>query len=139
TSGEAATESGGVTGGGVGGADPGAAGSEASGGASGTAVTSAGGSAAGVAGSKRATAGPTVYDQGVTDKSIKLGFLLYDLAGAGQAGFNQTGLDPRQQRAAFESYVDELNRNGGINGRRIEAVYKTFDLLSEDEQRSVCL
>ena len=136
---EANAESGGVTGGGVAGADTGAGGSEANAGVSGTSVTSAGGSSAGVPGSKRAGAAPLVYDQGVTDKSIKVGFLLYDLAGAGQAGFSQTGLDPRQQRAAFEAYVDEVNRAGGINGRRIDAVYKTFDLLSEDGQRSVCL
>jgi ABC-type branched-subunit amino acid transport system substrate-binding protein len=106
---------------------------------SGTSVASGGASGTAAAASKRAAAGPTVYDQGVTDKSIKVGFLLYDLAGAGQAGFNQTGLDPKQQRAAFEAYVDEVNKSGGINGRRIEAVYKTFDLLSEDGQRSVCL
>ena len=42
-----------------------------------------------------------VYDQGVTDTSIKVGFLLYDLGGASQAGFTQTGLDPKQQRAAL--------------------------------------
>ena len=137
--GGAAIESGDITGSGGADSGTGTAGPGGSGGAGGTSVTSGGGSTAGAPGTKRASAGPTVYDQGVTDKSIKVGFLLYDLAGAGRAGFNQTGLDPRQQRAAFESYVDELNRNGGINGRRIEAVYKTFDLLSEDGQRSVCL
>jgi ABC-type branched-subunit amino acid transport system substrate-binding protein len=91
----------------------------------------------------RAAAGPAArngaYDQGVTDTSIKVGFLLYDLGGASQAGFTQTGLDPRQQRAAFEAYVDEVNRAGGINGRKIDAVYATYDLLSEDGQRKVCL
>src|SRR5207248_4536093 len=84
----------------------------------------------------RAAAGPAAhngaYDQGVTDTSIKVGFLLYDLGGASQAGFTQTGLDPKPQRAAFEAYVDEGNRAGGINGRKIDAVYATYDLVSED-------
>jgi ABC-type branched-subunit amino acid transport system substrate-binding protein len=86
-----------------------------------------------------AVARPALYDQGVTDTSIKVGFLLYDLGGASRAGFTQTGLDPKQQQAAFEAYVDEVNRSGGINGRRIDAVYTTYDLLSEDGQRKVCL
>src|SRR5438067_9857396 len=89
-------------------ADATAAGTDSGAGAAGASGASAGGGAASGAGGggSRATsagggtaaggpAGAKVSDQGVTDTSIKVGFLLYDVAGAGRAGFTQTGLDPK--------------------------------------------
>lgn len=65
--------------------------------------------------------GAASREQGVTATSVRVGFLLYDLGGtASRIGFtgSATGLDPQQQRAAFEAYVGDLNRRGGVAGRR---------------------
>jgi len=56
--------------------------------------------------------------------SVKIGFVM-NLTGAGQV----YGSD---QKAGFEIAVEEINRSGGVNGARIEAVYR--DPASEPKQ-----
>jgi ABC-type branched-subunit amino acid transport system substrate-binding protein len=75
----------------------------------------------------------------VTPTSIKVGFLLLDLGQAGRIGVNTTGVDPHQQRAAYDAYVKEINDRGGINGRRIETFYRIFDTTNPDDQRAACI
>lgn len=87
----------------------------------------------------RAAGGVVAEGPGVTDSSIRIGFLLFGAATASGMGFADTGLDPNQQRAAFQAYVDEINDAGGVNGRRLEAVYSTFDILSPSTERQSCL
>lgn len=79
--------------------------------------------------------------QGVTDSTIKLGFVyfkgadeFYDSFGLG-ASFG----DPKQQVRAL---VDDLNRRGGISDRKVEAVFAGIDSNSNDpqgEQQRACI
>lgn len=116
--------------------------SPSAGGPAGTGSGSSGGSAGatgrgGGPGSPAATAaGPEV---GVTGDSIKVGFLVLDIASATRIAGGLTGIDPEQQRRAIQAYVDDLNGRGGIGGRKVVPAYRTFDVLSADDQRAACL
>ena len=111
--------------------------------ASGTGATGSGARAAAAAtqaGEASTTSVPLrATDQGVTATSIRVGFLLLDLGGAAKFGFQFPGVDPAQQQKAFQAYVDDINHRGGIAGRMIEPFYRTFDVLSQDDQRAACL
>ena len=77
-------------------------------------------------------------DVGVTEDSIKMGVLLLDIASATRIAGGLTGIDPEQQRRAVEAYVDDLNRRGGIVGRKVVPAFRTFDVLDADDQRAAC-
>jgi len=94
---------------------------------------SAAGGGGGTAGSGSGTA-----ERGVLPNRIKLGFTLIDVATVGRVGGN-AAIDPEQQRAAAQSFVDEINERGGINGRMIEPHYRVYDILSRDDTRAACL
>ena len=78
-------------------------------------------------------------DQGVTASTIKVAFLLLDLGQTGRVGVNTTGVTPKQQQAAIEAYVADINGRGGINGRKIEPFFRVFDVTNPDDQRAACL
>ena len=61
----------------------------------------------------------TATDTGVTPTGIRVGMLILDVGPVGKAGA-AVAIDPEQQRAAWQSYVDDVNARGGINGRKIE-------------------
>jgi ABC-type branched-subunit amino acid transport system substrate-binding protein len=82
--------------------------------------------------------GLTATDRGVFPDRIKVGFLILDIATVGRLGVN-VAIDPEQQQAAMQSYVDDINARGGIHGRKIDPVYRTYDVVSEDDQRAACL
>jgi hypothetical protein len=96
-------------------------------------VSTAGASSPAAAGSLGAS------DRGVTHTSIKVGFLLVDIGGVGRIGFSFPGVDPAQQQQAAQAYVDDINARGGILGRTIEPVFRSFDVLNEDDQRAKCV
>lgn len=81
----------------------------------------------------------TASDRGVTADSIKLGVLLLDVGNLSNIGIAVPGVDPEQQRAAWEIYIDRQNEAGGILGRTIEPVYQKYDVLSNDSMRNACL
>lgn len=89
----------------------------------------------GPAGAASAT-GPVV---GVSDTQIKLGFLLLDTGGLSRIGVAVPGVDPAQQKEAFEAYMKDVNDRGGIHGRKLAGVYEKFDVLSQDDMRRACL
>ena len=81
----------------------------------------------------------TATDVGVTSTTIKVGFMLLDLGQLGRNGFNQAGVDPKQQQQALQIYVDDINNRGGISGRKIQPFYRVFDAFSPDDLRAACL
>lgn len=79
-------------------------------------------------------------DVGVTADAVRIGVLLLDLGGASAVGFGAPGLpSPEGQRRIWEGYLAEWNAGGGINGRKIEAVYRNFDPLSAASRQAACL
>ena len=102
--------------------------------------TSAGGAAAATA----APAGPAscdgvtlkATDQGVTEKTIKIGFLIPNLNELQAAGFN-VGLAGDWNKI-LPTWVDELNATGGVACRQVEFVKEVFDVLSVDDMIAKC-
>jgi ABC-type branched-subunit amino acid transport system substrate-binding protein len=101
-------------------------------------VAACGGSDSGskepAAGSKEPDTGTearTASDVGVTADTIKVGFVLTDLAQTKKL-LGDLGADAPQQQAAYQAFVDEANDAGGIGGRRIEPVFTSFDPVSGD-------
>jgi ABC-type branched-subunit amino acid transport system substrate-binding protein len=81
----------------------------------------------------------TASDRGVTATSIKLGVLLLDVGGLGQIGVGVPGVDPEEERKAYQGFIDDLNARGGVLGRKVEPVYRKYDVASDDAQRAACL
>lgn len=81
----------------------------------------------------------TASDRGVTEEEIELGLLLLDVGQLGDIGVGLPGIDPETQRVGWQAFVDEVNEAGGINGRSIEPVYRSYDPLDQDSGRAACL
>jgi len=75
-------------------------------------------------------------DQGVTKNSIKLGFLIANTSELGAAGF-KAGLSGNQQEI-IKAWTDEINRNGGINGRKLTYYTQDFDVLDVNDMQAAC-
>lgn len=73
-----------------------------------------------------------------TGDPVRVGFLLIDLGNAGGLGFPGIG-SVEDQAAIYQAYVDNANANGGAGGRPIEAVFASFDPLSDASMRAACL
>lgn len=100
-----------------------------------------GGRAGGAGGSgSGASSGPiklTKSDRGVDENSVLIGFLTVDLH-----GLDATGYAPPLRKdinAVVDAYVDEANKNGGINGRKIRAEKRAVDPTSLDSQTQACI
>lgn len=60
---------------------------------------------------------------GVTDDTIYVGAVYAPEAGAGNAAIGAAGIDPGDQRDYYNAVVDDLNKRGGIAGRKVKVVY----------------
>lgn len=112
-------------------AGPGTTGAAVSGGATGA-------SASGGTGSTT-TAGRTVLratDQGVTATTVKLGVVLLDIRALEPLGFAQPHFTPDEQKQQYQTFIDEVNHNGGLNGRKIVPDYKTYNALDTNGSQS---
>ena len=78
-------------------------------------------------------------DVGVTADSVKIGYLLLDVGSLSRIGIAVPGVDPEQQRQAFEAQMADINARGGVHGRKLVGVYEKFDVLSADDMRRACL
>jgi hypothetical protein len=73
--------------------------------------------------------------RGVTATSIKLGFVLIDYAGCLKDFVDFTRGD--QQKIA-QAFVDDINADGGIGGRKVEPVYKTYCPIGNAKALETC-
>lgn len=110
-----------------------AAGGAAAPGASGT-DAAAGGATAGGGG---AAAGGGATAPGVKASSIRIGIGLPDIGAIAALGPGYDQGDPHKQ---VEAILAELRaeKKLPVNGRDIVPVYRTYNILSQDEQRSAC-
>ncbi len=60
---------------------------------------------------------------GVTTTEIKVGIGLIDVGAAKQFGFN---FDIGNEQARYQALINDINRNGGIAGRKIVPYFKSF-------------
>ena len=77
-------------------------------------------------------------DRGVTAQKVRVGILILDVAQLGQFGIAVPGTDPREQRSAYQAYIDRINKQGGINGREIEPVFHNYDPSSPQSMDVAC-
>jgi hypothetical protein len=95
------------------------------------ATTSAGRSAVPVDQASTSTRGVTATGVTVVFPVVSLNSL------AGQEGF-AADVEFGQQAEAINLYVDQINRDGGINGRMIHPVIASYDPASESDMRALC-
>jgi hypothetical protein len=76
--------------------------------------------------------------RGVTAHSINVVFPVVALNSlAGQEGFAEDA-EFGEQAKAINLFVKQINDQGGINGRKINAILTSFDPTNETEMRSLC-
>ena len=80
------------------------------------------------------TPASTKLGQGVTADSIKLGITYVDLA----AIRNVINLDQGDFQKAFNAVIDNVNSNGGVNGRKIVPVYAAINPLGSAPAAAAC-
>jgi Periplasmic binding protein len=73
---------------------------------------------------------------GVSEDTIKIGFSYVDLEALAQAGVLKVTHGPYEE--IMQSLVDDLNANGGINGRQLEVVYGAYDAIGNEESLALC-
>lgn len=78
-------------------------------------------------------------DRGVTPSASRVGFALLDLGGASALGLAVAGYSIEEQKRAIQVFVDDINRRGGVNGRKIEPYYRASDPLNRDSSQALCL
>lgn len=78
----------------------------------------------------------TASDRGVTEREIKLGFMLQNTAGLNSSGFStgQRTDGPQYIRAL----VDYANRNGGAAGRRVTSFFRYTDPTNVGDAAAAC-
>lgn len=78
----------------------------------------------------------TSSDVGVTATTIKLGVVLLDLSALTPLGLGLDNYEVSTQRAAFDVYIADANKKGGLFGRRIIADYATLNPLDSNGSAS---
>lgn len=85
-----------------------------------------------------ADSGPelTASYRGVTEDTIRLGVVLFDLDAILELGVDVGYGDQTQH---YQLVIDEINAAGGVNGRRIEPVYELVSPVDPAQSDAVCL
>ncbi|MDH3706063.1 MAG: ABC transporter substrate-binding protein [Acidimicrobiia bacterium] len=71
----------------------------------------------------------------MTADSIRVGVSYVDL----EAVYDIVGLDHGDYQLSFQVVIDRINDQGGINGRRVEAVYESIDPIGTDPATEACI
>ena len=64
--------------------------------------------------------------------------ILPSLGAIRRFGIDVSALDPKTQETYWNSAVARVNAAGGVDGRRLDVVFATADILSADSQRAAC-
>jgi hypothetical protein len=82
--------------------------------------------------------GPTFapHSQGVTNDTIKIGLSYIDLQALAQSGIIR--MDNGDYEKVIKTLVDDVNANGGINGRKLEAVPVKYSAIDSTTQLTAC-
>jgi ABC-type branched-subunit amino acid transport system substrate-binding protein len=81
----------------------------------------------------------TASDRGVTATGIKVGVTILDLGGVGQLGVSLPGYSPAHQEQIWTGYFNELNKKGGIYGRKVQPVFQDYDITNDDSMQAACI
>lgn len=95
-----------------------------------------GGAGAGGA-SQPGPTGGTATDVGLSPTTIRLGILLTDLTNPTGVAIGP-GISVEEQRAQWDALIEDLNKRGGVAGRKVELVYRNAKILEGDQMRATC-
>ena len=104
-------------------------------GAGSTRASASGAPVSGIDTSRRIKVAPNV--PGVTDKFVYVGAAYTKNQGAGNAAVGAGGLDAGDARQPYNVVIDDINKHGGLAGRKIKPIYYGYDATSTqtaDEQ-----
>lgn len=79
----------------------------------------------------------TATARGVTADTITVGISMLDFAYLVENNFSPQGWG--DQQGVYQAFIDEINDNGGINGRMIEPVYTFYNPIENTEAERACL
>ncbi len=75
--------------------------------------------------------------RGVTEDTITIGYTYLDFDALVDQGLAASGYG--DQELTFQTMVDALNEDGGINGRKVEVVYEPYSPLGTEDAEAACL
>lgn len=78
----------------------------------------------------------TASDRGVSEDALVLGILATDEDTFGEFGFTYEG---KRHEQVLQPFVDEINANGGINGRELVVKLTRYSPLRTDEMQAACV
>lgn len=78
----------------------------------------------------------TASDRGVAENALVLGILATDEDTFGEFGFTYEG---KRHEQVLQPFVDEINANGGINGRELVVKLTRYSPLSTDDMQAACV
>jgi hypothetical protein len=78
----------------------------------------------------------TASDRGVTPDTIKLGIMSTSADAIGDLGSDYKG---KAMSEIAQPFVDEVNAQGGINGRKVVTAYSGFNPASADSMLAACV
>ena len=93
-------------------------------------------SASSAGGAVSSTTVPTGPAPGVTDDAVKVGLLFVDTSALATAGVD---LDLGDVEGAYHALVDDINADGGINGRMLDPVYTPVDPIGTEGADRACV
>ena len=113
-------------------------GGQAAGTSGGGSTAAAGGGATGTQTEGGKCVSPPGSDQGITDREIKIAFMLVELVGA--TGNDTVNVPSKEeQKAAYDAIIDEVNKTGGVACRKIAPAYFTINPLDQAQLQQTCL
>ncbi len=80
----------------------------------------------------------TASDRGVTPTSVKVVFPWFDLTQYTSVSGTTTNEPLEAGPAAISAFVNYVNANGGLDGRKIDAQIEEFNPLNETDMRAKC-
>jgi hypothetical protein len=96
---------------------------------------SATGAADGNGSTAPAASPPTGPAPGVTDDSIKVGVTYLDVEAIAEV----VDIDQGDYEAAYTALFDDINANGGINGRMVEPVFEPVSPIGSESAQTACV
>jgi hypothetical protein len=91
----------------------------------------------GTTGASGASGANTASAKGVTADTIKLGLSYPDLAALAKTGLIK--VDNGDYQKIGQVLVDDINKNGGVNGRKIELSFAPYSVLQATAQTAACV
>ncbi|MDH3755616.1 MAG: ABC transporter substrate-binding protein [Acidimicrobiia bacterium] len=79
----------------------------------------------------------TASARGVTPESVFIGVSMLDFEFLVESNLAPQGWG--DQQLVYQTYIDDLNARGGINGRMVEAIYEFYSPLGTTEAEAACV